>query len=1359
MADEIRTTLGFEADAAIATLQRIQSELNQYNTAINAAAAGTQAYNAAGSRFDRTVSKSVSTLNQLAATAGQAATKLTSLASAQQTLASSAGAQRNTLETRLRDVRAAELQALAIRDLAKARELNANAARLESQIDLRNSLRRRQATRATRAATGQAAPGGGQQQIEATVKRIKKAQDDAAASQQNLRAQTRSTEVALRNAFRGGEEGAKKLGTTLQDTGKKGEQAGKAVLISWQSVARIFTIQVIHQAVTTLSRAFTDGISSAQDYQKGLSEVQTIGDDLNLTLPELDEKVRLLSDAFGQPVDVVTEGLYQTLSNQVVDASDAFDFLATANRFATAAVTDTGSSVNLLSSAIKSFGLDASDTEDVAAKLFKTVELGRVRAEELANTFGRVGVLSNQLGVSLDETLASIAILTVQGLRFNEAFTLLTNTQLKLIRPTDALKATFAELGVTSAEAGIQAFGFQGFLEELTRASGGTATEIGELFNRVRAIRGVLGLTAGEGEKFTEVLEEIKAATGEVTLDEAFKKVFETDSARFARELNSLKNVFVTDFGQGALTVLANISNFFGGAGDAVKSLALGLGVATVAVAGISAATAIASFTFVGFTASVSAAAAATVAFVATPIGAFLAIAGAVTVAAIAYDGLTTSVKEATEAQIRQNKDGVEDAVRTEQLRRRTIQTSEDEILSSTQRFLTRKQQLFLKDAEFARQIQEVALGGVADQAVDRLSAVESFVSKLRSAAQDSVDAIRDLRQELEGVGDNLEQFNFDRSIRGLNNTQKTLAQIERSQENLRAANDALAKGDFERAATLQQIAEQSAKAALSTADASGNAATQRRAEEAVRDVLRDKSGLLQSQIDAKQTEANLAVQISTAEEARLTRLKLLVEELKKFEAISKELVIDPKFSPEKAKAQLKGITEQIKQEFRAAAGSADLLGNFNLDFDALRNQIREGFRDPITGVVIDLTDAVQINLDRIADRLNQQAASLTSGQTEKLASLGVDIQSLGRGFADAQKQIQAVPKAIDQASVATRQLISDQVTLDNAFLSAAGSFAQFSALADSAESRGRIAGIFDTKDAEGFTGFIANAGGAINTFIQETIAGQDELQVGSEALTATLTASLANFRAALAAGDPGGALQAIQDFRTAGIALDKLGFTNLSQKLRDVSTNLGEILDKTDQINLGASTAAGLEPLERQVQSVGDAFDDTSQSAKAVAAAAQQGAAGVSSAEASKRQQIQQTTRAYEAQNRAAAGGGSTAAAQQFGGLLHRQLGGLAYDRRQFGGQRGTDSIPTLLTAGESVNDLAATRRFFPQIQAMNAGVIPQFREQGGVVNQSIGDISINVTESASGRDTAREVMKEIKREFRRNTFNIGRV
>ena len=61
------------------------------------------------------------------------------------------------------------------------------------------------------------------------------------------------------------------------------------------------------------------------------------------------------------------------------------------------------------------------------------------------------------------------------------------------------------------------------------------------------------------------------------------------------------------------------------------------------------------------------------------------------------------------------------------------------------------------------------------------------------------------------------------------------------------------------------------------------------------------------------------------------------------------------------------------------------------------------------------------------------------------------------------------------------------------------------------------------------------------------------------------------------------------------------------------------------------------------------------------------------------------------------------------------------------------------------------ATQQFYSQLVAMNAGVTPSYRAQGGGTRVTVGDIHVNG--AAEPSQTAREVMKSLKRELRRGT------
>lgn len=105
----------------------------------------------------------------------------------------------------------------------------------------------------------------------------------------------------------------------------------------------------------------------------------------------------------------------------------------------------------------------------------------------------------------------------------------------------------------------------------------------------------------------------------------------------------------------------------------------------------------------------------------------------------------------------------------------------------------------------------------------------------------------------------------------------------------------------------------------------------------------------------------------------------------------------------------------------------------------------------------------------------------------------------------------------------------------------------------------------------------------------------------------------------------------------------------------------------------------------------------------------------------------------------------------QYHGGVVHRADGGSL--------RRGADTVPTLLSPGEFVLNRRSTGRFFSQLQAMNAGQAPSFRESGGPVT-NVGDINVNVSNGVGGENptqTAREIAIGIRRELRRGTSRLS--
>ena len=126
-----------------------------------------------------------------------------------------------------------------------------------------------------------------------------------------------------------------------------------------------------------------------------------------------------------------------------------------------------------------------------------------------------------------------------------------------------------------------------------------------------------------------------------------------------------------------------------------------------------------------------------------------------------------------------------------------------------------------------------------------------------------------------------------------------------------------------------------------------------------------------------------------------------------------------------------------------------------------------------------------------------------------------------------------------------------------------------------------------------------------------------------------------------------------------------------------------------------------------------------------------------------------QAAIRAAQAVASANSGGGGQ-------GLYH---GGRVAHRADGGTTRGADTVPAMLSPGEFVMNRRSSGRFFSQLQAMNAGQAPAFRESGGSVT-NVGDINVNVTGGSGSENpdqAARQIASGLRRELRRNTSRIS--
>ena len=1121
--------------------------------------------------------------------------------------------------------------------------------------------------------------------IDATLGQLANAERGVVATQNNLITSTKKVRKSTKDT-----------GSAVADTAKKTKKATKQMMLSWQSMARIFAIQTIHQAISKVTSALADSVREAMSLEIALAEIQTIAKPLRGDFEGVADSVRKLSDEFGISRDIVAEGVYQTLSNQIRQGADAFDFFKDAADLSIGAVMSADAAVNLLSSTINSFGFAADQAATISGKLFKTIELGRLRGEEFANTIGRVYVLAAQLGVSLDEANASLATFTISGLKYNEAATLTTNIMLKLIRPTDTLKELMEDMGVATAEAGIQAFGFQGFLQLLRDEAGGTAEALGLVFGRVRAIRGVMGLTNEATEKYQKTLMALREAGFEDILG-AKELIFETNAKQVEIELNALKNAIVFDFGRDALAAINEVFKAFGGAVNIVKGLTVAVGLLALGAAVLAAVF----FPWVAM---------------------FAAWAATIGLVTAAYNKLYTTASTKLKRLIKEQekardlaKKAASDLVELEIL-------GMDKIYARFQRWLIQRKKGSKDIVEDAIAKEKFLSGILFQQLDDRASAWDTFVGAIEDKIADSADTIKDSQKKIFDIQREIAGFDFEMSIKGADALKKSAAANKRSSTLIRDAGRAFREGKTDVAAEYLGEASAMAKMAIASAEAAENAGAEHQARKQMTAVFRAQLNQQRQIQKQAQTQAREATGFFGQEKARADRVKALLDELGQIQIAGPDgLQIG---TPEEAKALAAPILRALQLEFEQAKLGMTFVDRIGIQKEA--EAAIGSFENLFTREPVSLKFTVDQYIDEVFRGIT--AHSLKDPIPLKFIELG---KKLGVDLETEKGRAEAPQFLVDQSKDAKR-LKRELIDLNNAvrtYNDAAGNIDQ---------------GVFnfveqsqvETKGLEKQLSKLQNSM-TIKTGGPRETAVTDQLEAIKTSVPNALEA-IENLRRNMRIGDVEGMTSANTQLKIYIDQLKAVGQVDLAGSIETIVSEMDKVSRLTPEMMQADAVRADIKKIEAILKALNNEMGPELSDSAAI------GAQGVNNASTAMIESANNTRDAWrEAGLAMAAASGGTPMLAHFGKMIYRASGGDA---------RGTDTIPAMLSPGEFVMNAQSTKRFYSQLVAMNSGKSPVYRERGGSVT-NVSDVNITVSGAAAPVQTARETMKAFRREMRRHT------
>lgn len=313
--------------------------------------------------------------------------------------------------------------------------------------------------------------------------------------------------------------------------------------LSFQAVGRIIQVQALHKLIGLTFQAIEQSIQTIADFQLGISRIQTITQEAGLSTGFWSDELTKLSNKFNIPLIETSAAAYSLLSNQIAKGKDATGPLSEAFKFVKITGSSAKEAVDLLSFSLNAFKLKADESHRVASILFKTIDLGNVSAQQLAQGFGAVAPFAKQVGLTIEDLSAALVTLTIQGIDTDTSLTLIKNVVKELISPSKEMKKVFNDWEVASGSAAIAQFGFYGVLQKLEeQLKKGGPELLAQQLNEIRAYTGAIGLF-GEGNlKIFKSAKEQFDSAGE-SFDKAYKIIESTPSEKVRNAWNEFSNI------------------------------------------------------------------------------------------------------------------------------------------------------------------------------------------------------------------------------------------------------------------------------------------------------------------------------------------------------------------------------------------------------------------------------------------------------------------------------------------------------------------------------------------------------------------------------------------------------------------------------------------------------------------------------------------------------------------------------------------------------------------------------------------------------------------------------------------------
>ena len=432
-------------------------------------------------------------------------------------------------DQKLKDVSAYQKQQQAVaKSKTRVSELQAEHERLTREIEQ----------------TGQATPEL-TRQLQANEKALQKAQDATAREEEKLQELSntlREAGVNTDNLGRDTDE-LRQQYERLEQSQKKVQEITEKQAANKQAISQTKAqLGGLIGTVTALGTAIYAGpVKNAQEFQTAMAKVGTIADTDLVPMAKLRQEIINLSNETGKSANDLAEDVYNAISAGQSTA-DAVGFVESATKLATAGFAESGQAVDVLSTILNAYGMEASKVTDVSDMLIQIQNKGKTTVAELSSSMGKIIPTANANNVALEQLGAGYATLTAKGIATAEATTYMNGMLNELGKSgSQTDKILRSKTGKSFSELMKSGYSLADVLQIVQEDAESSGKTLSDMFSSSEAGKAALSLMSDGVDTFNASVQGMIDSCG--ATEQAYAKMMDTTETKVAKAKNSIKNL------------------------------------------------------------------------------------------------------------------------------------------------------------------------------------------------------------------------------------------------------------------------------------------------------------------------------------------------------------------------------------------------------------------------------------------------------------------------------------------------------------------------------------------------------------------------------------------------------------------------------------------------------------------------------------------------------------------------------------------------------------------------------------------------------------------------------------------------